>query len=166
MFVPPHLRILHVTREPLLFHDVNVWGNLVYGEMTEEDSDPERVFRICKRMGMSEQLVESIHANAAHVGDRDTGNGGAHAGTGHSVARREIAEQKAASMNNISYTDRCLIHLARALIVNPDFLIIHKPLTHFNGVDMERVLEVLREFVDLRGLESPVELRRQRRPRT
>jgi len=164
-FLPPHLRVLHVTRDPLIFHDCSLWDNLLYGEVAEEDRDPQRVVQICKRIGMSPDVLESLqHASRPCVVRKPESS--SHCGTGHSVANREVAEQKAFSMTNITYTDRCLIHLARALIVNPDVLVVHKPLTHFNGTDMECVLEMLREFVDMRGLETPVEMRRCRRPRT
>lgn len=167
LFIPPHLRVLHVTRDPTIFHDCNIWDNLLYGEVADEEADPKRILKICHRIGMSEDLLASLEE---HLGGQSLADGvsttSGSSGKGIAAARRMDAEQKAVSMSSISYTDRCLIHLARALITNPDVLIVHKPLSNFNGVDMERVLAVLREFVDLRGFESPPGDRRGRRPRT
>jgi len=159
-FVPPHLRLLHVTCEPIIFFDCSLWQNLLYGEVSEEDADMKRVMKICTQMGMSEDVLNLIS------GDQHGQYKSTITGTGDSVANRRTAEEKARSIASVSHKDRCLLHLARALIVNPDLLIMHKPLTQFHSVDVQRVLEVFRTYVDLRGLEQPVQTRQQRRPRT
>jgi len=66
----------------------------------------------------------------------------------------------------LTYTDRCLVHIARALIMNPEVLVIHKPLSHFDEQQSAFVLCLLREFVDMRGVDQVPEERRLRRPRT
>jgi hypothetical protein len=55
----------------------------------------------------------------------------------------------------LSYTDKCLLHIARAFVLNPDVLIIHKPIEHFNDLHSLLVLELLREFVSGGGIERP-----------
>jgi len=155
-----------VARDPIIFHDCNIWDNLLYGEVGDEESDPKRILQICHRIGMSQDLLTNLDEHLGGQATARSGTTSASGGKGIAKALKKDAEQKAVSMASISYTDRCLIHLARALITNPDVLIVHKPLSNFNGVDMERVLAVLREFVDLRGFEAPPGDRRGRRPRT
>lgn len=67
---------------------------------------------------------------------------------------------------HLSYTDTGLLHIARALVMNPEVLVIHKPLSHFDDIHSRAVLDYLREFVDQRGVEKPEEGRITRRPRT
>merc|ERR1719421_1121141 len=50
--------------------------------------------------------------------------------------------------------------------MNPEVMILHKPLVHFGTAHARRVTQLLREFVDMRGIEEPPEGRRTRRPRT
>merc|ERR1719161_3384663 len=50
--------------------------------------------------------------------------------------------------------------------MNPEVLIVHKPLVSFDKTHSRRVLRLLREFVDMRGIAKPPEGRRLRRPRT
>ena len=69
-------------------------------------------------------------------------------------------------MSQLSYTDRARINLARALITNPEVLVVHKPALFFDDGDAKLVLDLLREHVDERGLELPKEGKRHRRPRT
>lgn len=66
----------------------------------------------------------------------------------------------------IAATDKAKIHLARALIVNPQIMAVQKPLIHFNADEQDAMLQVFREHVDNRGLGQPVETVAKRRPRT
>jgi hypothetical protein len=50
--------------------------------------------------------------------------------------------------------------------MNPEVLVIHKPLSHFNDLTSGRLLSLMREFVDHRGIEQPVNERASRRFRT
>jgi len=57
-------------------------------------------------------------------------------------------------LHTLSDADRKLIHLARALLSDPDVLIIHKPGAYFD-TDMQPVIwAALRAFVDDRGVDS------------
>jgi Ca2+-binding EF-hand superfamily protein len=89
-----------------------------------------------------------------------------HLGTAESCAKRRSAALMANDGHLLAHTDRCLIHLARAIIANPDVLILHKPLAQLDELHRHLVMTMMREFVDLRGIEKPAEERRLRRPRT
>ncbi len=50
--------------------------------------------------------------------------------------------------------------------MNPDVLILHKPLAQLDELHKHLVMELLKEFVELRGIEKSAEDRRYRCPRT
>lgn len=66
----------------------------------------------------------------------------------------------------LSYTDTAMVHLARALIANPEVLVVHRPARHFDARTGELIMRLLREFVNNRGIEIDRESRHRRRPRT
>merc|ERR1719428_2529140 len=66
----------------------------------------------------------------------------------------------------MSTTDRLLLGIGRALVMNPEVLVIHKPLVQFDHVHANHVVHLLREYVDLRGIEEPPETLGARRLRT
>jgi ABC-type multidrug transport system fused ATPase/permease subunit len=66
----------------------------------------------------------------------------------------------------LSETQTQLISLARAIIANPDLLCLHKPTQILTSKYATAVMDILREFVDHRGVNEDPEQRRFRRPRT
>lgn len=66
----------------------------------------------------------------------------------------------------LSQTQRQLVSIARALTVNPEILIIHKPTLVFANAGKRRVEAAIREFVDNRGFECDPAAKHLRRPRT
>merc|ERR1712232_1494487 len=65
----------------------------------------------------------------------------------------------------LSHNERKMINLARALLFNPEVLVLQKPLDDCDTEDVEIILGVLREFVDNRGVAEDIPFR-ARRPRT
>jgi hypothetical protein len=57
----------------------------------------------------------------------------------------------------ITRTNRQLISLGRALVMNPEVLIVHKPDCLFSDSFSEILIKVFREFVDNRGVCMPPE---------
>merc|ERR1711869_3576 len=56
--------------------------------------------------------------------------------------------------STLSAADRKLLHLARALLADPDVLVVHKPGIYFD-TDMQPVIwKALRAFVDDSGVDS------------
>ena len=51
----------------------------------------------------------------------------------------------------LSRSDRALLHITRALIYNPEVLVIHNPTLLLDSQLQQRTLEALRAFVDERG---------------
>jgi ABC-type multidrug transport system ATPase subunit len=77
-----------------------------------------------------------------------------------------FAEPRETWVQKLSYTDLACIHLARAFIVNPEVLVMHRPTIHFEENRREAVWSLLGEFIQNRGVEMPVSGREHRRPRT
>eukprot|EP00746_Dinoflagellata_sp_MGD_P061519 gnl/MRDRNA2_/MRDRNA2_26018_c0_seq1.p1 gnl/MRDRNA2_/MRDRNA2_26018_c0~~gnl/MRDRNA2_/MRDRNA2_26018_c0_seq1.p1 ORF type:complete len:259 (-),score=34.80 gnl/MRDRNA2_/MRDRNA2_26018_c0_seq1:510-1247(-) len=136
--VPPHLRVFHVSPDAL-FIEGSLMKNLTLGCLSTEDSDakPARVIQICRSIGLREKAVEMIH----------------------STEERNWSEVLSAS-------DRQVVHLARALIANPEVLVIHKPTLMFDEQTARLVFKALRVYVDEQGIEQDPSRRMFRRPRT
>jgi len=140
IFVPPHLRILHVPLEAYfkhgtlmqnLFFGRNIWD--ADGKINEQEV--KRGKAIWKKLGGSDSLWKTIRW------DKTTD-------------RFKMLPRSA----------RTLINIARALIFNPEVLIMHQPTLALTHDQQEKVMLVLKEFVENRGLgkDGPPWLRRPR----
>ena len=58
LFVPPHLRMLHVSHHPLIFAEMSIVENLCFGPSDGVDEEPGRVIEICSRLGMSDEVIQ------------------------------------------------------------------------------------------------------------
>jgi len=135
-FLPSHLRVLHVSSA--LFYTGSLLGNLTFG-VKEGDPDAEvgRVFEICKKLGVGAEAL-------SHLSDVDD--------------HHNWEAVFSASQNQ-------LLMIARALITTPEILCIHNPVASLDEETAERVGNVLKDFVECRGLLQRGPGRR-RRPRT
>jgi len=157
IFIPPHVRLLHVTQQPQIIPDVGLFANITFGPADEEDEHIDRVIRLCQRMGVSAPVIDHIKSDAQ--GERAV-LGGDKNDCGGADAPHESEELL------LSHSDTSLVHLVRALTMNPEVLIIHKPTASFSDRHAKKIVEILRDFVDNRGLEEPRETVHSRRPRT
>jgi len=138
LVLPPHLRTIHVSYEPMFFEDT-LLANLTFGcAKSSNDGNLERVLDICKKLHISENILLTIEAN-------------------------ELATEW---LTVLSATEASLLHIARALIANPDVLVIHKPTLYLSNEMADVVYTVLKDFVDNRGLLLDGEEFHTRRPRT
>jgi len=135
-FVPSHLRVLHVSMEPLFFSGT-LLENLTFGVAKgDQDSSKTRVVAICQRLSLPDdiqRLVESEDTTWIHV---------------------------------LSQTQRCLLTICRALVANFEVCCMHKPALVFDDLTAKMVLEVLKEYVEERGVVQDSHTRHLRRPRT
>jgi len=138
VFIPPHLRVLHLSMCECLINDTLMQNLLLYTPIEKVLGGIDRVKRICKLLGMQEKILVHI--------DEDT------------------PMKTWASF--LSHTDYARLNLARAFIMNPECLVIHKPDMVFSSDEVTSVMELLRKHVNERGLELPEKTRAVRRPRT
>eukprot|EP00928_Gymnodinium_smaydae_P043366 TRINITY_DN2906_c0_g3_i1.p1 TRINITY_DN2906_c0_g3~~TRINITY_DN2906_c0_g3_i1.p1 ORF type:complete len:866 (+),score=111.61 TRINITY_DN2906_c0_g3_i1:138-2735(+) len=136
VFVPSHLRVLHVNSEPMFFHGT-LFANLTFGTAQHGDRFPRRVEAICKGLGLGSEVL-------CHLSTKRSQNWGV----------------------VLSQTQKHLLTLARALISNPEILCLHKPTLAFDEATSIRVLRVLKEFVRQKGLYHPPTVKARCRPRT
>lgn len=136
-FIPSHLRVLHVGTEPSFFHGT-LRANLAFG-VGEGDPDGSagRVCAICRRLGLPEGVVRFV-----------------------------ASEEQLAWGEVVSLTQRHLLCIARALVANPDVLVMHKPTLAFDERTSVKVLGLLKDFVVRRGVEQEAGTWNRRRPRT
>lgn len=138
VFVPSHLRALYVTVQPLFFFGT-LLENLTYGIASRriEDARPERVRAILWMLGLEERAIELLD----------------------SPAKLKWTEV-------FSFSQQCLLNLARALVFNPEILCVNYPSTAHNGEVRAKVFSVLREWVADKGVGLDAESAHLRRPRT
>mmetsp|Transcript_27287 Transcript_27287/g.63563 ORF Transcript_27287/g.63563 Transcript_27287/m.63563 type:complete len:907 (-) Transcript_27287:119-2839(-) len=136
--IPPHLRMLHVGSDPMFFHGT-LYANLTFGvHEGDRDACAERVVAILRRLELPEQVIDLVHS-----------------------------EEQLAWGEVLPLTQRHLLCVARALIANPDILVMHKPTLAFDERTSVNVLGLLKEFVVKRGVEEQDEGEwHRRRPRT
>jgi len=144
LLIPPHLRALHVSPQPIFFNDT-LLNNLTYGVShgDDEDGNIERVIGICRKLKVSEAVI----------GYLDKATPGKY-------------EVKADWGDVLNTTTRVLLNLARALIANPEILVVQKPTSVFDDAISENTLMCLREFVEKKGLLMDPKTMAFRRPRT
>jgi ABC-type multidrug transport system fused ATPase/permease subunit len=144
VLTPSHLRVLHVSSEVQLLAE-SVADNLFFGiRPTKQRARDlpheviERGLNILRLLDASEKLIDL-------AGD---------------------LEATAESVHSLSRSDRKLIHLARALVYNPEIMIIHAPTAGFDRTHQHHIIDVLRTYVDEKGVLMDPRTRVRRRPRT
>jgi len=148
-YVPSFLRILHVSEDPVLLQR-SLWSNLAIGRdyWRNEENEAMRILRICERIGFSSKLLQQLKEGMApFLAGKDEVN--------------DIAWQAP-----LSGTDVVLIHLARAFIYNPEVLVMNRPTTRLPDKTSNRVLNLITEYVQNKGVELPATDLWRRRPRT
>lgn len=133
-YMPTHLKVIHVMQQPVFF-EATLMDNLCYGVRAgSPDANMDRVLAICRCLMVSEQMIQTIIAGEVHQWDE-----------------------------HLSLTQKVALHIARALIANPEVLVIHKPLITFDTGTARAVMETLQHFVQERGLFATGDPRLRRR---
>lgn len=170
IFIPSHLRILHVTQEAYILN-LSPWRNLIFGCANPNSVDPERIKMILNMLEMKTTL-DLIQKDLEKQAELRAG----HKPADDSEAE-ESEDEEETDMNkskgddetwheSLTYSEKVKIHLARALIMNPEVLVLQRPLHHYDDLNAGKVLEVLYTHVHERGLGLPEKGRRHRRPRS
>jgi len=167
VFFPSHCRVIYVSQTVMLL-DLSVWENLTFGR--GKDADPWLVEGILEKMDMKltlslcrddiDKRKQQWRAEASSVakGEKEDKE---------SDEPSDFSEHATQQLDAISYAEQANIHLARALIMNPEILVLHRPLSHPDGQqDQRETMEVIREHNTNRGLGLPKELVHRRRPRS
>jgi len=154
-FVPSHLRVLHVPETPMMLR-ATVWENLVLARQywTDPEFESQRVIKICHRIGLSDSFCRLLEDTREDFLNRTTSSIGAIDGQIDSWQRQ------------LSFTDTLLVHLARAFIYSPEVMVMNRPVQSLSDPCARRVRDMIREFVNHRGVELPASDFSMRRKRT
>jgi len=147
VFIPPHMRVLHLTKEGMCLHE-SFLRNLVFDQDISFVGGYDRIRRICERVFFSPALLKLL--DDAWELERQ-------------------GSQEAADTTwhcRLSSTDFARLNLARALVMNPECLIMQMPFITFSDDLAKRMVDLVRLHVQERGLELPEKSRSFRRPRT
>jgi len=156
IFIPTHLRILHVSQEPILMN-MSAWQNLLFGVPKDVAVDAKRIEEILSRLKMTKTL--ELVSNELATSTR---------GSLSDVQITFADDVPSSSWHDVlTYTEKVKIHLARALIMNPEVLVLQRPLHHFESTLATLILDIMRRHVEEKGLAMPQgNAARHRRPRT
>jgi len=136
LFIPSHLRVLHISADPL-FYPGTLRDNLTIGVGEgDEDGRPERVLEICTMLGLKDRVLSHM----------------------------DMVEQDWRS--KFSAAEIQLINVARALVANAEILCIHKPTAVFNDILANNVMKALRQYIVQKGVCQNPSTTHLRRPRT
>jgi len=136
-FIPSHLRVLNV-ESTAAFISGTLMDNLIFGVAKgDPDGSLQRVKTICTMLDMPEEILAMIDSE-------------------DELNWHEVVSQSQAQ----------LLSLARALIANPDVLILHRPMFLFDEHTADIVVGLLKDFVRQRGVVQEAETFYRRRPRT
>lgn len=165
LMVPSHLRILHVSREPM-FLQATILSNLCLGLPYHEAINLNRILEIVKVCGVGE-LVADIKAEASMKNGMNTKAGTPRNPDGDLVNDEiQFSLSSAKFFQSLSSSQKVKLHLARALISNPEIMVVQRSLEGLSSDSASFLIEVLRQHMTQRGLCLPEEDRSTRRPRT
>jgi len=138
--VPSHLRVLHISKEPLFFTG-SLYENLVYGVLHgDKDGRIERVLSICQGLDIKDDVLKMIDA-----------------------AEDAPVEHW---YDVLSRSDCQLLNMARGLVASPEVLCIHKPSMGLGPNTVPVVFNMLRTFVRAKGVVQDPSRYFFRRPKT
>jgi len=150
VFIPAHLRVLFVPQKICLLA-ASVWDNLTLGHPY---ANPERVRKIVEGLDMSETLaLLDDYLQIGEPAESEDANLG-------------VKEDASRDIECLPHTETAKMQIARALIMNPEVLIMQGPLAHFHDQTAVDMWKVLFYHVRNRGYMLPEEEVNSRRPRT
>jgi len=151
VFVPTHLRILHVNQNPILMN-FSPYKNLVFGVSNPKDINPKRIAKLLDCLDLK-RVLELVSDDLSKVllGE---------------PLPEEPFDPDMGWQKRLTQSEIVRMHLARALIMNPEVIVCHRPLSMFTAATSKTVFDVLLTHVRERGLCLPESGRPFRRPRT
>jgi len=164
IYVPSHLRVLHVSREPM-FLRASLLQNLALG-LPPHMIDVDRIKKILRKLDL-EDMIEVLNRDLHQsIGDGKDGICDDNASAREKLRQLDITDCKDVGWDNsLNHSRKVKLHIARALIANPEVLVLQRALQAFEEDVACEILDVLRKHVKERGLCLPEESRASRRPR-
>jgi len=163
IIVPTHLRSIHVSKEPILMR-MSLWENLAFGlpkgkgvDNSAEEVRALAILKAFKSKMLLGMLEGEFKAKADEKAKLEQGGGD----------EEEEEKPEDAWQRRLTSLDQAIVHLVRGFLMNPEILVLQRPLSNFSA---ERGLNVLKDcfvpFVRKKGLCLPEAGEADRRPRT
>jgi len=145
-FIPSHLRVLHVSANPTVMSS-SLWDNLTFGARNAGYDRVKEILEAMQLNGVRESIA--LELQGERLGEKS--------GPGHGYKETDMSSATLAK-----------IHLARALIMNPEVMVLQRPLSFYDQLSSSRldILNLIKEYVANRGIGLPTESVWSRRPRT
>jgi len=161
--MPSHLRTVYVPQQVAIIYEASAWSNLTFGLSSAK---PERIKAILEHLQMPQTLA-MVDQELMDLGR--TGNykpGSLEEEPEYPMNLFQCRTESYVGILALPHSEKAKIHLARALIMNPEVLVLQRPLSNFNDKFGDTILNMVREHVDNRGFALPEQTRSERRPRT
>lgn len=170
-FIPSHLRGLFVPEENIVL-GASLWANLTFGFGA---AHPNRVVKILKGFGM-DQAIEILRKELDDIGRLHEIDEDVEAlGESYLPGSKNVAQPDGHGFgkgagdlwsSELTNSEKSKISLVRALIVNPEVLILQRPTSLYDDEEKPKVWACLMEHVNNRGYFVPRAGAKNRRPRT
>jgi len=138
IFIPTHLRVLHVSHDPFILK-LSAWRNLTFGHTSES---PERVKKILSMLDMKYTL-DVVQEELTKYPRLLIGEG--------TIGRTSETEDYTWQQRACA-TELFKLHFARALIMNPEVLVLQHPFRKFNQEASGLLMGVIKRNILERGL--------------
>lgn len=149
IMIPSHLRVLHVTRVPV-FLRASLLSNLCLGLARHASIDLDHIKGIMKLCGVSE-LIKALDDEIAS----EHGNAKGGKLFNEEIKYSDESHHGHTWQKSLTQSQQVRLHIARALIANPNVIIMHHSLDGLHGDSALEILAVLRTHVNERGLCLP-----------
>jgi len=165
VFVPSHLQVLHVTREPMFLH-ASILDNLIMGLPLGTAPDMHRVRKVlmCMQLPVALEMVEK-----ELVSKKDAYELGSARVSARSFAEDELKLMESGEPSwelSFSHSQKVKLHVARALIADPEVMLLDRTLQSLDQHAALDILNILQSHVTDKGFLQPEHSKASRRPRT
>jgi ABC-type multidrug transport system fused ATPase/permease subunit len=169
-FVPLHLRVLYVTQEPFMMN-LSLWQNLTFGNDRAELPWVKDILERLQLGRLRHMLDAETPQDTTDVSTNKTLCGWCGCcGKSAVECAQEFTDTEAEDgtswQSSLTATEKMKLNFARAVIYNPEVLLIERPLFPYDQDSSALIMKCLKEHVHERGLCLPRETIHQRRPRT
>ena len=172
VIVPSHLKIVHVEQAPQLMRHLSLLENLTLG-CTHVTPSIDRVCYVCSELGLSSRWINLMRTSAHHKEEKELQlaeqarlrQQTVASAVSAELASNDIDENDREQLARLSPRDCRIVHLARAILADPNLLVLHWPHSALDEDIASKVFRVLRRFVEEKGvgLDSSGESYRQQR---
>lgn len=162
---PSHLRVLHVTRQPI-FLKATMLSNLCLGLPHGEIIDIDRVCSILRLCGVAE-IVAIVEFEIQQKSARSSARSSNSEAEQDKLRNDEIRFTESSDMcweKTLTHSQKVKLQMARALIANPSVMILQRSLEGLNDEAAMNLLDALQQHVIERGLFLPEDRRSHRAP--